>query len=207
MKNISVLDLGLGNVASVVRMIQKVGGNPKVISSEKSLVSAKKLIMPGVGSFDSAMKRLNNMKIMETLIHRISIDKIPVLGICLGMQILCRNSEEGSEPGLSLINADVVKFKNTLQSPIKVPHMGWNSIIVPKENLLLTKGQNLERFYFVHSYFVLPDKDDMVIGYCEYGHKFCAAFQKDNIFGVQFHPEKSHKFGMQLLSKFVRIEV
>ena len=207
MKDISVLDIGLGNVASVVRMLQKVGGNPTVTSSEKGIVSAEKLIMPGVGSFDGAMTRLNNMQIKEALIDRISVDKIPVLGICLGMQILCRKSEEGVEPGLCLIDADVLKFKNDLQFPIKIPHMGWNSIVAPKENQILSKGQNLERFYFVHSYFVRPDNNDVVIGYCEYGHKFCAAFQKDNIFGVQFHPEKSHKFGMQLLSKFVRMEV
>ena len=207
MKNISVLDLGLGNVASVVRMVQKVGGNPSVISSENGIASAEKLIIPGVGSFDSAMKRLNNKQIKETLVNRISVDKIPVLGICLGMQILCRKSEEGVETGLCLIDADVIKFKNDLQFSIKIPHMGWNSIVAPKENQILSKGQNLERFYFVHSYFVRPDNNDVVIGYCEYGHKFCAAFQKDNIFGVQFHPEKSHKFGMQLLSKFVRLEI
>ena len=141
----------------------------------------------------------------EVLVHFERSQQNHVMGICLGMQLLCRSSEEGDLPGLGLIDADVRKFRFPVESKLKVPHMGWNVVSASRASTLLPVRAEKQRFYFVHSYKVVPDDSDITIGIANYGGEFCAAFQQGNIFGVQFHPEKSHRFGMELMRRFIEL--
>ncbi len=202
---ILVLSTGLGNVSSVVRMIQRVGGRPFVGASKHEIKRADKIVLPGVGSFDNGMGSLGSNSDINALKNKIRDDATPLLGICLGMQLLCRGSEEGSAPGLSLIDADVKKFNFPADDKLKVPHMGWNVVRPASSNPLIPHAKEGQRFYFVHSYRVVPDDPKVVTGTANYGGEFCAAFQQGNLFGVQFHPEKSHRFGMALMKRFVEL--
>ncbi len=204
---IGILDIGIGNFGSIQRMISKVGGESKKISSQTDLAYVKKLIIPGVGSFDHGMRALNESGLREQLLSLVREKKIPILGICLGMQLLCRGSEEGVEVGLGLIDATVKKFKFGSDSKLSIPHMGWGTVNFVRENNLFDSFTPNEdpRFYFVHSYYVIPDNENLTIGSAHYGIDFCAAIQFENIFGVQFHPEKSHKFGIALLRSFTEL--
>lgn len=200
---IGIINVGLGNVASILRMLDRVGSSGYYISSPEDCLESDALILPGVGHFDEVMRALRNAKLAESIEDRVLRANIPVLGICLGMQLLCRGSEEGSETGLGFIDADVRRFRFPTKVELKVPHMGWNVVRTKAFNPLLSEAGDEQRFYFVHSYRVVPDDDSSVIGTTNYGGEFCAAFQKGHIFGVQFHPEKSHRFGMELLKRFV----
>ena len=200
---VGIVNVGMGNVASIQRMLERVGSIGQYVSSRKDCVESEALILPGVGHFDEAMRALHNADLREPIIDRVLRDKVPILGICLGMQLLCRRSEEGSEAGLGLVDADVKKFQHPTESKLKVPHMGWNVVRPSTPNPLILNAEEDQRFYFVHSYRVVPDDPSVVIGTAEYGDEFCAAFQKGHIFGVQFHPEKSHSFGMALMKRFV----
>ncbi len=202
---ISVIDCGLGNINSVIRMINRVGGHAKSISQPQELLKSEKLILPGVGHFDSGMKRLRENNLDEALIEKISNGNVPLLGICLGMQLLCRTSEEGEIPGLGLIDADVRRFSFPENNNLKIPHMGWNEIEISRKNPLFEISSSKHRFYFVHSFYVSPESNDINIAYANHGFDFCAAFQNEQIFGVQFHPEKSHAFGMKLMQKFISL--
>lgn len=202
---IGVLDIGLGNIASVIRMIEKVGGTAVRISEPQKIFEVKKLILPGVGNFERGMLNISSRNFLTALRERIVDDGIPVLGICLGMQLLCVRSEESTLPGLGFVNADVIKFRTIPAQVLKVPHMGWNTIDVTRENSLIKRSIEEQRFYFVHSYYVLPRMPDILIGMTSHGVNFCAAFQVGNIYGVQFHPEKSHRFGMSLMRQFVEL--
>lgn len=207
MEKISVLDVGIGNIASVKRMIEKVGGSPKTVSNEEELSRSAKLIFPGVGSFDEGIKRIDSLGLRNALLNLMNVKKIPVLGICLGMQLLCRRSEEGTEQGLGVIDADVKRFSNINFETLKIPHMGWNTVNIERDNPLVPFAEHERRFYFVHSYYVKPDNQNIVIATSDYGTSFCAAFQNNNLFGVQFHPEKSHKFGLNLFKNFIELSV
>lgn len=200
---ILVLSYGIGNLTSVAKMIDAAGGDPEVGHSASQILRAKKIVLPGVGSFDNGIRLLRSLKSFDTLIHKISLEEAPLLGICLGMQLLCRGSEEGFEAGLGLIDADVKKFVFPPVEKRKVPHMGWNSVVGGVANPLIPCSNEEQRFYFVHSYKVVPDDPNIIIGTANYGGNFCAAYQKENLFGVQFHPEKSHRFGMSLIKRFV----
>lgn len=200
---IVVIDYGINNSSSVVRMIEKVGGEVKRACSPEELKDASKLILPGVGHFDEGMKRLESMGFKEPLREMIQERQVPILGICLGMQLLCRCSEEGDLPGLGLVAARVCSLDREDRENLKIPHMGWNTLDVIKSNSLIAKDSGTQRFYFVHSYYVELDSNDLCIAQADYGAKFCAAFQSNQIFGVQFHPEKSHRFGMSLMKNFV----
>lgn len=202
---ISILDYGCGNVSSISRMICLLGGDASYISTAGEIETASKIILPGVGHFDRGMVSLNRHGLKEALYQQVLVKGTPVLGICLGMQLLCRTSEEGTEKGLGFLDADVRKFSFSPPQTLKVPHMGWNEVRVVRDNpVLLTDGQE-QRFYFVHSFHVVPDDLSVIIGSAEYGYEFCAAFQRGNIFGVQFHPEKSHRFGMALMKRFIEL--
>ena len=201
---IDVLDYGVGNSGSVIRMIEKVGGLARLISTPDDLISSKKLIIPGVGPFDGGMSQIMGRGFLEPLREKVVNQGIPVLGICLGMQLLCINSEEGVLPGLGFVNAQVRKFSSSLDNRLKIPHMGWNEVKVIRDNPLLGLSEN-SRFYFAHSYYVEPHSSDMIIASMNYGFELCAAFQVENIFGVQFHPEKSHRFGMNLFRQFLNL--
>jgi imidazole glycerol-phosphate synthase subunit HisH len=202
---IGVLDYGLGNFSSIIRMIEKAGGSAKRISTPKEILKAEKIILPGVGHFDRGMSQIVEGGLLEPLKERVIKQRIPLMGICLGMQLLCNHSDEGVLPGLRFVDANVRKFQALPGQNLKIPHMGWNSIQMTRSNPLIEATSDEQRFYFVHSYYVVPNAPDMVIATATHGVAFCAAFQSNNIFGVQFHPEKSHRFGMVLLKNFVNL--
>lgn len=200
---ITIVNYGLGNLGSIVNMFKRIGISCQVSNRIEEIEQASKILLPGVGAFDVAMNMIRSNSMVETLNKKALVDKIPVLGICLGMQLLTRGSEEGKLPGLGWINADTRRFPKS--SELKVPHMGWN-VVTPAESSLLTQNlSDQSRFYFVHSYYVHVDDERNSILKCRYGVFFDAAIQKDNIYGAQFHPEKSHRFGMQLLKNFAEI--
>jgi glutamine amidotransferase len=197
---ISIVNYGMGNLGSVINMFKRIGVAAEIVESPEKLKQATKILLPGVGAFDQAMKRINESGFREVLDSKALVEKVPVLGICLGMQLLTRGSEEGVLPGLGWVAADTIRFPK--KDGLKVPHMGWN-VVTPATSSELTKNLPQEsRFYFVHSYYVQVDNQLNSILKCHYGVTFDAAIQKDNIYGAQFHPEKSHKFGMQLLRNF-----
>ena len=204
---ISILDYGAGNTNSVIRMIERAGGRANRISTIDEILAAKKLIIPGVGAFDHGMTQLSSKGLIDPL-NVVAFEKpIPILGICLGMQLMCRGSEEGTEPGLGWIAADVVRFNTTKVNGLRIPHMGWNTLKIVQENPLLPLEDTEKRFYFVHSYRVCCDNLDDPIAITHYGEDFVAAFQRSNLMGVQFHPEKSHRFGMDLIRRFVEFNL
>jgi len=205
MRNVSIVDAGLGNVSSVKRMIERAGGNVTVIKEPDQIQYRSKVVLPGVGHFDEGMKRLTSLGFTWKLSELVSHERVTLMGICLGMHLLCRTSEEGSLPGLGLIDASVHKFHFVSDKSFKVPHMGWNIVHSERENLLFLSNKREERFYFAHSYRVIPRDSAITIGTANYGGNFCAAFHKDNIFGVQFHPEKSHSFGLALMRRFIEL--
>jgi glutamine amidotransferase len=200
---ISVLDYGIGNAKSVIRMIEKVGGTAKAISSPEEVLAAKKLILPGVGAFDHGIKQLQVQNLNESLNYIAKESKTPILGICLGMQIMCKHSEEGKLDGFGWIDAVVTHFGTERGKALPVPHMGWNNIHIKQQSALFTNNE--QRFYFAHSYWVKCNNTSDVIATADYGGEFVAAFNRDNLYGVQFHPEKSHRFGMSLIKKFVEL--
>jgi len=201
---ITVIDYGMGNLGSVINMLKKIGVASKITSDLEEIKTATKLLLPGVGSFDKAMQRINDSGIKEVLDYKALKEETPVLGICLGMQLLTNNSEEGIEKGLGYINASTKKF--TFQdNKLKVPHMGWNLVEKSTLSQLTTNFDEESRFYFVHSYYVEVEKQENSILKTTYGLEFDSAIQHKNIYGAQFHPEKSHKFGMKLLKNFSKI--
>jgi glutamine amidotransferase len=200
---IVIIDYGLGNLGSVANMLKKIGA-PAVVSSDRSVIEkAEKLILPGVGAFDAGMKNLEALGLIPLLNFRVLEQKTPILGVCLGMQLLCRQSEEGQLPGLGWLDAEVVRFKfDNITDDLKIPHMGWNTITVCQPHTLFADLEAENRFYFVHSYHAnCADRRD-ILAQTNYGYDFTSAVVKDNIMGVQFHPEKSHKFGMRLYKNF-----
>ncbi len=190
----------MGNLGSIVNMFKRIGVEALIANSPEEVEKAEKLLLPGVGAFDEAMKRINERGFREVLDYKALEEKIPILGICLGMQLLTRGSEEGKLPGLGWIPADTIRFPK--DPGLKVPHMGWNIVMPATPSPLIAGLPEESRFYFVHSYYVRVDDSLHSLLKCKYGVTFDAAVQKENIFGAQFHPEKSHKFGMQFLKNF-----
>jgi imidazole glycerol-phosphate synthase subunit HisH len=198
---ISIVNYGVGNLGSIVNMFKKIGVEAKLTQSVEDIENAKKLLLPGVGAFDYGMEMLNKSGYVATLNKKVLEQKTPLLGICLGMQLMTKRSDEGLLPGLGWFDAETVKF-NVDTSVYKVPHMGWNNVYSIKENLLLKDIETDPRFYFVHTYHLkCKDAADELM-YATYGYDFCCGLQKNNIYGAQFHPEKSHSFGMKLLYNF-----
>jgi glutamine amidotransferase len=201
---ITVIDYGVGNVASIANMLKKVGVRTQVTSDPASLSAARKLVLPGVGAFDRAAVRLRETGLRELLIDRARAG-IPILGVCLGMQLLLDGSDEGAEPGLGLIPGRVRRFPQTLAAAgLRVPHMGWNSIHRVHHDDALPSVEEGDRFYFVHSYFAEPDEAGDVLATTTHGVTFASALCRGTVTGVQFHPEKSHRTGLRLLSDFAR---
>lgn len=200
---IVILDYDMGNVGSIRNILNKVGQKDVLISRELDVIEkADKLILPGVGAFDTGMNNLKKHGLVEPIIDFARDRKKPLLGICLGMQLLGRRSEEGKEEGLGLIPFDNVRFQ--LDNSYKIPHMGWNYIEIVNERAPIVKDlDRRQRYYFVHSYHAKCDDAGNVLMTCDYGYPFAAAVVKEQIYGVQFHPEKSHQFGMRLLKNFV----
>lgn len=203
MKKIYVVDYGLGNIGSILNMFRYIGYESISVSDPSDIKNAGGIILPGVGNFDQGMKNLHKTGMAEALKEVFNTKKIPILGICLGMQLMCNSSEEGALPGLAFIDAHVRRFNFSNKSELKTPHMGWNVVNVTKNDTVLG-GINdaLAKFYFVHSYYVECNNKSDIAGVTEYGSNFTSAFHVDSISGVQFHPEKSHKFGMNLFRNF-----
>jgi len=200
-----IIDYGIGNLTSIRNMLKKAGCPEALITKDnKAIATASKLILPGVGHFDYGMAQLRKSGLIEVLNERILHDKIPILGICLGAQLLTKGSEEGNEPGLGWINAQTVHFdENKLDTVLKVPHIGWSDVTIKKQSRLFEGMPEESRFYFVHSYHIRCEQPEDELVSANYGSEFTAGVERDNIIGVQFHPEKSHKFGLKLLSNFI----
>jgi len=200
---ITIIDYGLGNVGSIANMVKKVGGKNIITSNKDEIKKAKKLLLPGVGAFDNAVKNLKKQDLWNTVKEKVLINKTPILGICLGMQLLTKGSEEGELEGFGFVDAYAKKF-GFENSDLKIPHMGWNTIKLQKKSFLFEGMENQEnRFYFVHSYMVECGEKKDILTTTHYGYNFTSSFEKDNVVGCQFHPEKSHKFGMTLFKNFV----
>ena len=202
---IAIIDYHAGNIGSIENIIKKLGHDAVITSDPSTVHSADKIILPGVGAFDYGMQKLRNLNLLPVLEEKFRADT-PILGICLGAQLMCKSSEEGRENGLGWIDAHVVRFKNLVGTEkYLVPHMGWDSVTPLKESRLFRDMFSKPRFYFVHSYYIVcSDPADRLIQN-SYGNAFDSAFEKRNILGVQFHPEKSHKFGKQLLRNFIEL--
>ena len=200
-----IVNYGVGNIASVMNMIVRAGGKAEVSSDPRALASATRLIIPGVGSFDHGVMQLKKFGHF-LLIQEAAMKGIPILGICLGMQLLCNRSEEGTQSGLSLIDAECKKFSFGNDFPnLRSPHVGWNNVRIVKDNLLIPLSRFDSRYYFTHSFHVECAREDNIIAKFEYGSQYVAAISRANVFGVQFHPEKSHRFGMALFKNFLSI--
>jgi glutamine amidotransferase len=200
----TILNYNLGNPKSIKNMLGYLGFDAHITSDPNEIENAERLILPGVGHFQHGMEQLEQLGLIEVLQEAVTKNKKPILGICLGMQLLTKFSEEGNMAGLGFIDAQTKKFD--LDDPkLKIPHMGWNTVKFKKESNLRNEIRPNPRYYFVHSYFVeCNDKND-VLCTTNYGQEFVSGFQHENIFGLQFHPEKSHKFGMELLANFCKI--
>lgn len=203
---IVIIDYGMGNVGSILNMFKKIG-QPAMISSDKAEIEkGDKLVLPGVGAFDSGMTNLNERGFVPLLNEMVLNRNIPILGICLGMQLFTKSSEEGKLSGLGWVNAKTVKFKFEGQNAqLKVPHMGWNLIKPIQTSCLFKEIDPKPRFYFVHSYHVKCADKTNILTKTIYGHEFTSSFVKNNIAGVQFHPEKSHKYGMRFLKYYAEL--
>lgn len=198
--SIAIVDYGLGNLGSVANMLKKIGVKAKVTADAGEIRLAKALILPGVGHFDTGMRNLVASGLKAVLDQCVLQAKVPVLGICLGMQLMARRSDEGSEPGLGWLAADVKRFDFPSGVRLAVPHMGWNEI-EPSDSSLY-RGLESPRFYFVHSYHLVCEDETDVAGWATYGYRFAASVHHGSIFGTQFHPEKSHRFGKAVLKNF-----
>ncbi|MBA3679594.1 MAG: imidazole glycerol phosphate synthase subunit HisH [Bacteroidetes bacterium] len=202
---IVIVDYGIGNLASVLNMFKKIGVKDVTVSKDKEVIfKADKILLPGVGAFDAGMNNLESSGLIPILNEKILNEKVPILGICLGMQLLTKKSEEGVKPGLGWIDAETIKFNLDPALKLKVPHMGWNYIKVNRQNPLIDKEEK-SRFYFVHSYYVKCFDESQSLATSNFGTDFTCMVNKNNIFGAQFHPEKSLKFGMKVLENFSKL--
>jgi imidazole glycerol-phosphate synthase subunit HisH len=197
---VTIIDYGMGNIGSLRNMFRRIGVPVEVASDASTIARARKLLLPGVGAFDAAMERINAAGLAEIIRKRAIEDAVPTLGICLGMQLLTNGSEEGRLPGLGLVPAHTRRFPSEMG--LKVPHMGWNLVSRSAPSPLTAGFAGETRFYFVHSYYVAAEQATDVILRCDYGVAFDAAIQRGNVYGAQFHPEKSHSFGMAFLKAF-----
>jgi len=203
---IAIVDYGLGNVQAFANIYKRLNIPATLASTAESIAQADRIILPGVGSFDWAMQCLERTGLRQVLDEQVQGKKIPVLGICVGMQMMARSSEEGNEPGLGWIDAEVKRFAFTPGNHrLMLPHMGWNDVEPVRPTALLHGLETGSRFYFLHSYYFAPEKSTDAIATADYGGTFTCGVQAGNCYGVQFHPEKSHGWGIQLLKNFAEV--
>lgn len=203
---ITIVNYGMGNLASVQNMLRRIGAACEITGDLEKIHNAKKILLPGVGAFDAAIEKIDSIGMREVLNKKALEEKVPVLGICLGLQLLTKSSEEGKLPGLGWIPAKTIKFNFPQPTNLKIPHMGWNEIHVVNQSKLLSDLPEEPRFYFVHSFHAKAEDDKYVLARTHYGYDFDSVITNgDNIFGAQFHPEKSHKFGMKVLDNFSKM--
>jgi imidazole glycerol-phosphate synthase subunit HisH len=202
---IVVVDYNMGNLRSVEKNFVRIGANVKITSNPNQIAHSTKIILPGVGHFSNGVNKLKELNIWDALNEAVLVKKTPILGICLGMQLMAKHSEEGDVEGLCWLDADVVKFKTMDRLKYKVPHMGWNNIISAKKSPLLNNVNDDSLYYFVHSYHIKCNDTDDIICSTHYEKVFTSVVQKENIFGTQFHPEKSHDQGEKILKNFLNL--
>jgi len=202
-----IVDYGMGNLGSILNKIERLGAEVIISSNAKDIEEAGKLILPGIGTFVAGVEKLINYNLLDILNKKVLADKIPVLGICLGMQLMTKKSEEGNVNGFGWIEAETKRFifeENNIK--LKIPHIGWNSLNIKRNSSLLKDIPTDAEFYFVHSYHVCcAMQDDVILATTHYGYDFISAIQKENIFGTQFHPEKSHKHGIKIIENFINL--
>ncbi|OQP66893.1 imidazole glycerol phosphate synthase subunit HisH [Niastella vici] len=203
---IAIINYGLGNLTSILNMHKRLGIEAIITNDPQELQNADKLILPGVGHFDKGMQNLNQSGLTGLLNQLVLENKKTILGICLGAQLMTRKSEEGVENGLGWLPADTIRFNINGNGSLKVPHMGWTDLAIVQESPIWQDLPVNPRYYFVHTFHFKFDNASFVTGQSTYGYEFACAFQRENIYGVQFHPEKSHKFGMKLLENFARLQ-
>ena len=203
---ITIIDYGLGNIRAFVNVYERLNIKTKVAHKAEDIMDATKIILPGVGAFDYAMSQLNASGMRDELEKQVLENEIPIMGICVGMQILAKSSDEGNLPGLGWIDGEVKLFDSSLiPYKTRLPHMGWNSIEPIKENVLLEGFNNESRFYFLHSYYFKCNNSEDILSTTDYGIKYSSAVNVNNIYGIQFHPEKSHSNGVRLLHNFANL--
>ncbi len=199
---ITIVDYQMGNPASIRNMLRKAGVGATITSDPVQISRASKLILGGVGAFDAGMSNIERLGLVKPLNEAVCERGVPILGICLGMQLMTRSSEEGARPGLGWVAAHTVRFDQGRHPGLRVPHMGWNLVVPARSSPLIEALGDEPRFYFVHGYYVAcEDRSDVLLS-CTYADPFDAAFARGSIYGVQFHPEKSHRYGMALLRNF-----
>jgi len=199
---IHIIDYGAGNLGSIVNMVNFIGGKCELTNDPDVIINATKLILPGVGHFDHGMQKLYESGLIPILEKKVNVEKIPILGICLGAQMMCNNSEEGEIQGLGWFDATVKKFNSEMHN-IRIPHMGWNNVEAKKDTQLSTVNSKEQRFYFVHSYYMETTNEDLIMYSTKYGDEFVSGLNNNNIYACQFHPEKSHKYGIELMKNFL----
>ena len=202
---VTIIDYGMGNLGSIQNMFKRIGVESEIAGDNDRIAAATRILLPGVGAFDAAMEKIAEAGLTRLLYQKAKEEKVPVLGICLGMQLLTNSSEEGKLQGLGWIDAQTVKFNFKGDTTLKIPHMGWNRIYTVNDNPLTAGLPEEPRFYFVHSYYVQANDPADVLSTTHYGSDFHSVIRHENIYGAQFHPEKSHKFGMKLLENFARL--
>ncbi|MBN1999831.1 imidazole glycerol phosphate synthase subunit HisH [candidate division KSB1 bacterium] len=203
---IAVIDYRMGNLRSVYKCLVRLGQDVKICQKPGEVEKADKIILPGVGNFFCGMQQLRETDMIGALNHKVHHDKVPILGICLGMQLLTEHSEEGNVAGLGWVAAETKRFVfDESSSRFKIPHMGWNTLQIYRAGRLFKDLDPAAIFYFVHAYYVTCRSREDIVATTEYGNTFVSSFEKENIFGTQFHPEKSHAYGLQILKNFVEL--
>jgi len=200
-----IVDYGMGNLNSVKRTLDRMKVNSVISSKPKDILDSEKIILPGVGHFGKAMFNLKELDLVDPLHEAVLVRQKPILGICLGMQLMTKGSEEGDAAGLSWFDAEVIKFQVADKLRHKIPHIGWNKIQIKKESSLMNSIPEFSDFYFLHSYYVKINNQFEILNETHYDFFYPSAIEKDNIFGVQYHPEKSHDVGARLLKNFIKL--